>query len=250
MKTYVINMQKDIKKREEIERQLSPHPVLDYQIWSATEGRNLSMTQLEHFGYLEFSKKYDGFGTLPAFGCALSHYGIYKDIMESDEPYSLILEDDAVISPDLEHCLKSLKSFLDNLSDPAAILLTPDFFFNKNDVVYSDGRLTKLMKVQYGYMTSGYIVNKQGAQLLSKKLFPIKYLADEWADFIKLGLKVYGQIPHLVSYSDTIGEIGSSQLRNKENLLTKLRHVAGRIKGRILWYRMYIRGFRKSNKVW
>ena len=39
MKTYVVNMAKDTVKRAQIEAQLAEHPELDYQIWTAVEGR-------------------------------------------------------------------------------------------------------------------------------------------------------------------------------------------------------------------
>ena len=250
MKTYVVNMPKDVHKRDIIERQLKAMSELDCQIWAATEGRKLSVEQLEYYGYSEFAKKYGNFGTLPAFGCSVSHYSIYKDIVDTNESCSLILEDDALISPQLNDFIKSVSGFLTNIKEPLAILLTPDFIYHKGDIVYYEGESVKLVNVLHGYMTSGYIINKYGAELLVNNLFPIKYIADEWSEFKKFGLKVLGQVPHLVSYPDGIGEIGMSQLRVQESPWMNIRHLAGRIKGRIISQYMYMKGLRKSTKSW
>lgn len=61
-------------------------------------------------------------------GCSLSHLGIYRDMIEKELSYALILEDDAILSSDLK--LESLVKLLDT-EKPVAILLTPDFWYKR-----------------------------------------------------------------------------------------------------------------------
>lgn len=250
MKTYVINLLRDVKKRDKIEQQLLRHPELDYQIWEAIEGNKLSIEQQHQFGYFDFKNKYDYLGTLPAFGCSLSHYRVYEEIVKQNVPCALILEDDAIISKSLVKQIDNINTFLSSHDEPLAILLTPDFIYHKNDVVLSKDHVLNVVKIQYGYMTSGYIINQLGAELLSRKLFPIKYIADEWAEFKKIGLKVYGVVPHLISFPDEIGEIGASQLKSRNNWILWLRHMIGNFRAQFINKKLFRNGLRKSEKLW
>ena len=73
MKTFIINMAKDIAKRAAIEAQLEKYPELDYEIFPAVEGAKLSGEKLIEYGYEAFLNKYVSFGTLPSFGCSIPH---------------------------------------------------------------------------------------------------------------------------------------------------------------------------------
>lgn len=251
MKTYIVNMEKDTAKRAAIEHQLQTHPELDYQIWKATEGRKLSKEELDRTGYNEFRKKYGDFGTLPAFGCSLSHYYIYQDVASSSDKVALILEDDAILSNEFSNYINVLQSYVTALNEPAAVLLTPDFVYKKNQLLHMEDVPLCITPVLFGYMTSGYLINKRGAELLTKTIFPIRFIADEWNEFHRLGLNIYGVVPHIVSFQDGLGEIGQSQqLTANDSILKKCRHSLGRIKGIILKRINYLKGIRYSAKEW
>lgn len=249
MKTYIINMAKDTAKRAAIEAQLKKYPELDYEIFPAVEGMKLSDEELIEYGYDAFFNKYVSFGTLPAFGCSISHYLLYKKIAADNLDFALILEDDAILSQQLKKKLPSIKEYINSFECPVIVLLTPDFLYKKKEKTTIDNAIS-ITKVRQGYMTSGYIINREAALLLSTKLFPIKYLADEWGEFIKMGLNLYGTIPHLISYPDGLGEIGKSQHHKKENWLLRVRHIAGQLKWRLQYALRYINGYRKSKRKW
>lgn len=251
MKTYVVNMAKDVAKRTIIERQLQSHPELDYQIFEAVEGRKLTDFELMQLGYPEFKNKYRDFGTLPAFGCSVSHYNLYKRIVSECDEVAMILEDDAIIPLNLSLEITVIEEFFRNKKNvPVVVLLTPDFIYKKKNLCRLGNSYLGLTEISYGYMTSGYIVNNMGARLLSNSLFPIRYIADEWSEFKKMGLNLYGVVPHLVSFPEDLGEIGQSQLVKKESFIRKSRHVLGRFKGRIYEMISYAKGYRKSCRKW
>lgn len=242
-------MEKDIEKKTQILSQLD-HTSLNYEIFKACEGRKLTDIQLKELGYdlfiLQNGKRA---GSLPAFGCSVSHYSIYKKMSSEKIEYALILEDDSILSEKLEDSIKQISSLIADTEDPTVILLTPEFrYHNKSKIIQINE--FSICCVTGGYMTTGYLINLAGARLLAERLYPIRYVADAWSDFIKMGLKVYGITPHLVSYSGLLGEIGLSIRPDDEPLMLKLRHYAGRFKALITNAIAYLRGYRKSKRTW
>lgn len=246
MKTYVVNMEKDTQKRALIEAQLAKHPKLNYQIWKAVEGRKLSDDEQKLMVLPEFFERYGRNATLPAVGCSLSHISIYKDMVETDTCFALILEDDAILSNDLK--LDRIIQLLDT-DKPVAILMTPDFWYRPEKKVMDVDGKHKIFQLNDGYMTSGYAINLAAAKLLLPLIFPVKYTADAWSIFISFGLRLYGIVPHVISYPDGYGEIGLSQHVHKTTY-EKFRAVAVYFYIRILWVKSYLKGYRKSLKKW
>lgn len=246
MKTYVVNMEKDTQKRALIEAQLAKHPELDYQIWKAVEGRKLSQDEQKRMILPEFFKRYGRNATLPAAGCSLSHIGIYRDMILTNIRYALILEDDAVLSSDLK--IDYIRRMLET-KEPVAILLTPDFWYHrKAEQVRVDDKFN-IYRLRDGYMTSGYAVNIAAVKLILPKIFPVQFTADAWRTFVSFGVKLYGIVPHVISYPDGYGEIGMSQHVHK-TINEKVRSYIVYIYICYLWVVSYMKGYRKSLKRW
>lgn len=246
MKTYVVNMEKDTHKRELITKQLAQHPELDWQIWKAVEGRKLSEQEQTELILPEFKQRYGKSATLPAAGCSLSHASIYKDMLDIDVPYAMIIEDDAILAKSLK-----MESFIPLLSRevPTAILLTPDFRYKKSDKYLQIGE-SSVYCLDNGLMTSGYLINNAAAKLLSDNLMPIKYLADAWADFVNMGLHLYGVTPHLVSFPDELGEIGLSQRQQYNHSHLSVRRFLGYAHWKMYNWYLWIKGYRRASKLW
>ena len=246
MKTYVVNMEKDTHKRELIVQQLNQHPELDWKIWKAVEGRKLSEEDQKEMILPQFYSRYGRNATLPAVGCSLSHIGIYKDMVESKTVFALILEDDAILSNDLK--LSKVKELLSS-PEPRAILLTSDFWYRKENLVLCVDKKHQIYKLNDGYMTSGYAINLAAAQLLIPQIYPVQYTADAWSSFIGFGLKLYGIVPHVISYPDGIGEIGQSQ-KVQKTAYEQFRAFVVFFYIRLLRINQYLKGNRRSIKKW
>ena len=235
VKTYVLNMRKDIGKRERISNMLAKHPYLDYIIFPATEGRKLTQEQLSSVCDWEaFTMRNGGMATLPALGCSLSHIRIYQEVAQQHD-WALILEDDANIIDNISSQIQAILTCLNSVDAPIAVLLTPGFGYYLRDLICKrQGH--RIYKLRGGQMTSGYLINRKAAQLLTKKLLPIKHLADDWALFVSMGLNLYGIVPHIISYPLEHGEIGLSQshpsetfwTKHTQRLLGRLRRLMGR----------------------
>lgn len=246
MKTYVVNMLKDTGKRAQIEAQLAKHPELDYQIWKAVEGRKLTEQEQKERILPEFKLRYGKSASLPAAGCALSHGEIYNDMVENNIQYALILEDDAHLSKDLKlyACIEFLKN-----DKPTAILMTPDFWYMKDALVKKVDSKYSIYKLYNGYMASGYMINKAGAELLYHENYPVQYIADVWQIFIEKGLTLYGIVPHVVSFPDGCGEIGMAGNTPTKGW-KKYRSKLIKVYLEILWSKKYLSGHRRSKKLW
>ena len=131
IKTYILKMEKDVQKRATSESQLNKQKNLDINFFKAIEGKKLTEKELlTQVDMQKMKKRYNNFATLPAIGCALSHWNIYNQITLQKDKYALIFEDDALLSEDLSDKIKKVESFL--LTDnPVAILFTPEFVSSK-----------------------------------------------------------------------------------------------------------------------
>lgn len=246
MKTYVVNMTKDTEKRAQIESQLANHPELEYRIWKAVEGRKLTAQEQREMIHPEFYERYGRTATLPAAGCSLSHIGIYRDMIDNNTQYALVLEDDAILSSDLK--IDSIIRLLET-EEPVAILLTPDFWYHRNAEKVIVDSSHNMFRLNDGYMTSGYAINRAAAQQIVTRIYPVRFMADAWSVFIGFGVKLYGVVPHVISYPDGLGEIGASQHVHK-TVYEKLRSCLVFIYIRCLWALSYIKGYRRSLKKW
>lgn len=244
LKTFVVNMTRDVDKRNHMIQLLSRHPYLDYEVFPATEGAGLTKEELSaacdwHF----FEEKNTFRATLPALGCSLSHIRIYREVAKHYD-WALVLEDDASIQNCISTYIKSIIDYLETMDAPVVVLLTPGFGYYLQDKIF-ESDAGKLYRLKSGQMTSGYLINRRGSQLLAEKLMPVKYLADDWSQFIRMGLQLYGVVPHLISYPLEEGEIGLSQIAPKisETYWVKL-------KQRIFWRLRYCIGYRLSLRNW
>lgn len=107
--------------------------------------------------------------TRPAVGCFLSHLAIWKQFQASDEPYVLVLEDDAILSP--SYTPDQGRAVMANIPEDADMVLlgctimdglaepSPDPMFNR--IYYYNG-------------TYGYLLTRRGCANLLPHLLPIE----------------------------------------------------------------------------
>ena len=249
MKTYVVNMKRDTEKRSRMEQQLKNFS-LDVTFFEAIDGSQLSSDELKQWVNIEESKKrYGDYFTLPAIGCSLSHYRLYQTISSQNDDIVMILEDDAILAPGLESIIEEIAKNIDK-NVPVAVLLTPGFaYYKKNKALFVED--SSVYNLSGGLMTSGYLINRSATQLLEKHLYPIRYVADQWNVFVSLGLKLFGVVPHIVSFPQGYGEIGSSILnaiQQKKN--NRLRSFLGRRKANLLSFLYRLCGRAESKRIW
>jgi|MucameStandDraft_1065616.scaffolds.fasta_scaffold05698_6 GR25 family glycosyltransferase involved in LPS biosynthesis len=244
--TFVVNMVKDIEKRNKIAEILDEFPMLDYKFVKAVEGKKLSTGELEVLvDMCAFKNRYGHQATLPAIGCSLSHIMIYNEAKKAQKPW-LILEDDASLATDFYTQLKPIYNWLLQIDAPTVILLSPCFSYNMYRPKRFISGKSSVVDVVHGQMTSGYLLNPQAACLLSENLTPVRYLADDWDEMTEWGLNVLGVVPNLTDCPIELGEIGLSQQVENEKSDTLFNTILSK-----LWFRIrVIFGLRYSNRSW
>jgi len=244
-------MAKDVAKKAQISAALTKQNNLDTEFFIAYEGRKMPPNEIAALADFDsFKAKYGTQATLPALGCSLSHWKLYNNIANSNFEFALILEDDAWLSELLSLKIQQIIPHLPQ-DKPWAVLLTPGFWYDKQNLITHTDDNHRLFKINSGYMTSGYLINRSGAQLLAEKLTPVRYIADAWGDFVDMGLNLYGIVPHIISFSGERGEIGLSQLANqRKNFLLRICYPLAVLKGRLSHLRQYCYGLRYSDKIW
>lgn len=175
MKTFIINLEKDTERKKDIVSQCMVFN-LDYTVIPAVDGRGLSEDELNKLIDPEKSKGM----TRGEIGCSLSHYNIYKKIIDDNIEHALILEDDAQLEHNVDKALELLEK---NVSDsPTIVLLGPiNKYASLNSKKLSDE--FKMVNVLEAALSHGYFINKSAAKKLVHFLHPIWLEADRWAYF-------------------------------------------------------------------
>ena len=179
MKIFVINLEKDPARRAFMEKQLRELG-LEYEIFRGVLGSALTKEELAECFDERHSIRNFGFRLIPAhIGCSLSHVRLYAEIIRRELPCALILEDDAILPPNLKEVVDAIESSLDKRI-PQTVLLSP----SERE---GAGKRTPLgttgyALVPYGkaFYTSSYIVNQSAARALYRELYPIHDVADCW----------------------------------------------------------------------
>lgn len=224
MKIFVINLPHRKDKKENMLRQAAECG-LCLEVVDAVNGKAFSDDDLKQLAY-----DYPACCMTPGvIGCALSHLKIYKNIIEGGHPYALVLEDDAILGPELKEVLTGIERL--NYDDPHIWLLSSHYYKKK-----AKHQLTEKYAVHKfidGSQGHGYVVSRKAAAVLCDRLQPIKWEADKWYYFEQMGLvTVDCVVPHVIPVdgvaerSDLYHDRALSN-RRRRKYLRKLRKEVG-----------------------
>lgn len=154
---FVIHLEHETDKRTRLEEQLRREH-LQYEFVPGVDGQNDDLSQY-HFSVLPswsepFTRKTMTRGEV---GCALSHYQLWKRIVDEHLPYTLILEDDTVLCPDLMSKLTMLNDVPYELMYLGRRPLHESTELQVNE---------SIVRAKYSYGTHAYILSYAGAQKL------------------------------------------------------------------------------------
>lgn len=177
MKIFVINLEKDIKRRDSIKSQMEKFEV-PFEFFKGYYAKEMPKNEL--------SKHYDKKKTyrnlcldlVPAhIGCSLSHAMLYKKIANENIDVACIFEDDVILPSTIKADLEFIAS---NISKtiPQAILLSPA---KTNGNIENSTQNFRIEGFVEGFFTSAYVINNLAAKSLYKNLYPICNVADCWS---------------------------------------------------------------------
>ena len=176
IKIYAISLKRLPERRKFMEAQLSALG-LEAEFVEGVDGLELSEETIKTNGGLSPTE----------IGCAWSHRNVYKRLIDSEEEYALVLEDDAVLTPEIVHFLEIMPEIV---SDWELISL---FWLNRNRTrsyifrssfplnLYNQHklelgspprkyRLGELLLPVFGAVA--YVVSRQGAHLFTRHNTP------------------------------------------------------------------------------
>lgn len=194
IKTYVINLKDSVIRREAVLAETAKYPFMDVELLEAVDGRKMKPEEIEtRFNSKKFIDRNHRSPKRGEIGCTLSHRECYRKLLESEEEFALILEDDVnfLYPEDVETTLADiLNEYKDN--NPYFITLAMHF-------VYYPKKCRKLGKYTFyeiynAYGTCAYLINRRAAECLLSVSYPF-ITADDFLFIRQRGIRVKGIYP-------------------------------------------------------
>jgi glycosyl transferase, family 25 len=179
MKVFVINLDKDVARRDSIVRQCSGI-ALDFEIAKGVYGAAMS-TDARARDYEDRKARWRLARSMsPAeIGCALSHINVYRRMEEERIEAALILEDDVVLPPELPSVLLDADRLLSR-NRPEVWLLSPGRGKAGGGGRTLMGGKYQVQEYLAGHFASSYVLNLAAARSLRAELYPVGDVADCW----------------------------------------------------------------------
>lgn len=174
---------------------------------TAVDGQTLSQSVLAKFmaepNAVEMPLAHYLQMTRPAVGCFLSHLSLWKRFLQSGAERILILEDDAVPTPDCT--LIHTRAVLAAMPADADMLLLGCTIM---DGLAEPTTAPRLSRVYYYNGTYGYILTRNGCQKLLPRMLPVVTHIDNQISLElvrdRAGLRAYACEPRLIGHDFTV----------------------------------------------
>lgn len=195
MRIFVISLPDAADRRAFISKQLE-NLGLEYEfidaIWGKHHYSDRSYYDKEKALRIELRNMTPG-----EVGCALSHLKAYELIASRGLAHALVMEDDAVVSPDLPEVLKRLE---DRIKPNDLIQLERCDVYSRHGIepLYGSYRLARPTMVKYGSMcqSAGYVIAREAAARIRQINYPVYVPADSWGQYVGI-VNFRGVIPTL-----------------------------------------------------
>ena len=195
LSTYIINLEKDIERKNYVSRVLSPYVenLLRVKWIKAVEGKKLTEKELDSvFDRSLAFKRYGRYLNLGEIGCVLSHFKCYKALIESSDEYALVLEDDITILKKL-YWTNEMHETLQT-EEPVILFLSGDYWFTK---IIKKGDIN-IASVYDAVGSYAYVINRAAAQLILKKNTKTSFVSDNWSLYRNQGVTLKAIYPYMI----------------------------------------------------
>jgi len=256
MQCFVINLAKDVARREQIAAGLQ-RLGLDHEVFPAIRGDALSDEALAELYDAAAAARVRHPMTRGEIGCALSHLGVYRLVVERGLPCALVLEDDARPGDDLPRILAEVEPLM-RVDTPQVVLLncvklTSYFSTRRLDAGHV---LAPVLDGTWG--AHGYVLNQAAARSLSAALRPVRLPADIWDRFRRERLAaIRAVVPYCVGLSELAAQsnLGAARAlpteQAREARERGLLHWLHRYLYRKFLYQLFVRPFiRRQVMTW
>jgi glycosyl transferase family 25 len=228
MPIIVINLERNVPRRKFILRHLLEQG-FEASVFKAVDGRELDLAELERTGIYNEALSIEKFSrrlSLAEIGCAMSHLGVYAQVLHGSADMVLVLEDDAMLVPNFEASLQEVLAGLPSDWDVVQLI------YECNDFEPVAPRVVRfLMQRSMPVAAAGYLLRKSGAQKLLDGGYPIHYPADSLIGRSpRWGTKVFGATPQIVE----INNVFPSAIQRDQNLRARVATAAKEMLVRLL----------------
>jgi len=228
---FVVNLAAEPVRLARIEANLREAGVSTFRRFEAVNGRALSDTVLQaSVDRDDFMSWYGRPPSVGEVGCTLSHLGVYEQLLATDAPFALVLEDDALVGSALAPLMAepALCRWL-TADRPRVLLLSAADRYLKRGGFEIDAE-HRVLRVRNAWLAHGYVVNRAAATMLLDRQRPIRFLVDDWlAVDMVWGLEVYCVQPPCVWLDDTavVSSLDADRqgLREGEQVLSRERQL-------------------------
>lgn len=243
LNAYVINLKNSTDRRRHMENLLAPYnDFLDARFIEAVDCRGLPDWRLNEIWNQEATyKNYGRYMKGGEIGVSLSNRKCYGEMIKNNDEMALFFEDDVAFKDDVD--LRKILSLLVNVlrtEKPTVVLLSGSYWFTSSKKI--SGTDYQLASVFEAMGAMSYMIN----QVAARKMLSVekKYLADDWYNWRKNGIKVYALRPHIAGDMDLFGSViaAGSEGWKRENLSFKNKIRA--------YYRGIIRRYLGSTGHW
>lgn len=187
MKVFVISLATSVERRKHMVKHLTARGV-DFELVDGVVGRELTDEQVAQYCDME-SVRANKWMTKGFIGACLSHFLLYRRIVEENIPAACILEDDVLVGKDFAQQLAALDK---TIQDDQLMLL---HYTSWNKIELED--LHRPMPGKSGIYNirntaglnsaAGYVLSREAAGKIAGFVFPLRYGNDNWQRYVENG---------------------------------------------------------------
>jgi glycosyl transferase family 25 len=186
MKTYVINLPRATARRSFMEAQLASSG-LDWEFVDGVDGYQMSATERAELVDEDTVSRFPAWLTPGMIGCVLSHQRVYELITEAGDGPALVLEDDAMLPPDLA----SLVAEMTPQVPPDGLVLLdfrsfrPCRLSRSEEIRVAGHALLSPIDPRQPVSSLAYLVGERAAANMAKVLLPVRWGPDSWGEYVE-----------------------------------------------------------------
>ena len=153
----VVNLERRTDRKEQTVEKFKEHYIIDYKFIEAVDGQKLEVGT----DIIELFKGNDFGSRSGVIGCALSHYNLWKNLLQSQDEYYFIMEDDVRMESDFSEKLKSI-----DYSKYDILFFGYSMFSSVREKMEANREFSigRLSMDQYVGGTFAYSINRTGAK--------------------------------------------------------------------------------------
>jgi len=190
IKTYIVNLATSTARKKYMQELLDGYGFIKQEFVDAVDGRVFSPEErAKAFDDRTCYRRYGRYVNGGEVGCTLSHFKCYNRLVQSNEKFILIFEDDITIIRDLNSLdLEKVSEFM-AIDEPRIMFLSGDYWYWDNKPI------TRVFSAVGSY---AYFINRTAAQTITKYIARPSNVADDWDVYKQLGVKLFAVHPYMI----------------------------------------------------